>query len=220
MAMTFLSLGVPPLPSTLSDVPNLSPLIMADVLSDQVISQDVEEVSPRIQVLHFAVGLPPTALRGFDEPAPRVPVHAGDVGVVGTITLLNKSAMIWFGWGRLQNNNSEKTVARGIPPTMGPVVVAMPRTDYKGAFSDAHESSSSQLIGGGEEDQIIGGQMASRLSQSLGFPIIVSCSLSSSEGAAQIETLFSGLDRTSVAQRAAALAEKEVARLLTEHKVP
>jgi hypothetical protein len=191
---------------------------MADFLSEEVKSEDVEEVSPRIQVLHFAVELPPTALQGFDEPAPRVPVHAGDVGVVGTITLLNKSAMIWFGWGRIQSNNSEKTLARGIP-TMGPVVVAMPRTNYKGAFSDAHESSSSQLIGGGEEDQMIGGQMASRLSQRLGFPVIVSCSLSSSEGA-QMETLFSGLDRTSVAQRAAALTEKQVARLLAEHKVP
>jgi hypothetical protein len=193
---------------------------MVDVISEreQVKSQDADEVSPRIQVLHFAVELPPTALQGFDEPAPRVPAHAGDVGVVGTITLLNKSAMIWCGWGKMQSNNSEKTVARGIP-AMGPVVVAMPRTNYKGAFSDAHDSSSSQLIGGGEDDQMIGGQMASRLSQRLGFPIIVSCSLSSSEGA-HMETLFSGLDRASMAQRAAALAEKEVARLLAERKVP
>ena len=177
-------------------------------------SQDVEEVSPRIQVLHFAVELPLTAMQGFDEPAPRVPVNVGDMGVVGTITLLNKSAMIWFGWGRIQHQ-SDKT-ARGIP-IMGQVVIAMPRTTYKGAFANSHESSSSQLVGGGEEDQMIGGQMACRLSQRLGFPIIVSCCLAS-EGV-QMETLLSGLDRSSVAQRAAALAEREVARLLTEHKV-
>lgn len=187
---------------------------MSDVISEQVKPQDVEEVSPRIQVLHFAVKLPPTALQGLDEPTPRVPVHVGDMGVVGTITLLNKSAMIWFGWGRVQSQ-PDKT-ARGIP-TMGQVVIAMPRTSYKGAFANGHESSSSQLIGGGGEDQMIGGQMACRLSQRLGFPIIVSCCLASE--VAQMETILSGLDRSSVAHRAAASAEREVARLLTQHKV-
>jgi hypothetical protein len=189
---------------------------MTDVLSEQVELQDVEEVSPRIQVLHFAVALPPTAMQGFDEPMRRAPVNFGDMGVVGTITLLNKSAMIWFGWGRIVEQRQSDRTARGIP-TMGQVVIAMPRTTYKGAFANSHESSSSQLVGGGEEDQMIGGQMACRLSQRLGFPIIVSCCLAS-EGV-QMETLLSGLDRSSVAQRAAALAEREVARLLTEHKV-
>ena len=189
-------------------------LIMTDAISEQVKLQDVEEVSPRIQVIHFAIKLPPTALHGFDEPTPLVPVSVGDVGVVGTITLLNKSAMIWFGWGRIQSQ-PDKT-ARGIP-TMGQVVIAMPRTTYRGAFANGHEPSSSQLIGGGEEDQMIGGQMACRLSQRLGFPIIVSCCIASE--AVQMETIFSGLDRSSVAQRAAALAEREVARLLAEHKV-
>ena len=183
-------------------------------MSLQVQSENVVvEAQPRIKVLHFAVELPPSAMQGYDEPSPRTPVPSGDSAVVGTITLLNKSAMVWFGWGRIQQQHADQVTANGVP-TMGQMVVAMPRTKYKGAF--AHESSCSQLVGGQEEDEIMGGQMATRLSQRLGYPIFVSCSLSSGEG--MDETLFSGLDSSTVAQRAAALAEREVARLLQKNE--
>ena len=66
-------------------------------------------------------------------------------------------------------------------PTMGQLVVAMPRTSYKGAFgTNDREASCSQLIGSvSNEDQMLGNQMASRLSTKSGMAIFVSCQLSS-----------------------------------------
>ena len=187
---------------------------MADKVDENTTTEKIEETSPRIQVVNFAVELPPSALQGLDEPLPQMPAPADNLGVVGTITLLNQSAIIWFGWGRMAREESRNT-GRGVPK-LGQVVVAMPRNKYKGAFSDSHESSCSQLIGGQEEDQLICGNMAARLSQKLGYPIIVSgglCSLQTE----QMEPLLSGIDRTTAAQRAAAFTEREVARLLQEH---
>lgn len=184
----------------------------------QAQSVSVEQLSPRIQVINFAVEIPPSALQAFDEPMPRLPVPLGDLGVVGTITVLRKSAMIWLGWGQIRKTDhtpslTQQQEARGIP-TMGQMVVAMPRTKYKGAFSGDAASSTSQLVGGDEDDQLIGSSMASRLSQRLGYPVICSCCLSSQGG--QVDTALSGMDRSSIAQRAAALAERKVAQLLTQ----
>lgn len=176
-------------------------------------AENVKELEPRIQVIHFAVELPPSALQGMDEPAPQMPTPADNVGVVGTITLLNKSAMVWFGWGRLlpADGADSSITARGVP-TMGQVDVGMPRTKYSGAFSDSHESSCSQLIGGNDDDCL----QAARLSQKIGYPIIVSGGLSSQTE--MMASLLSGVDPATAAQRAAALTEKEVARILQEHK--
>jgi len=100
-------------------------------------------------------------------------------------------------------------------PSMGPLVVAMPRTNYQGAFSaNEGESSCSQLISGDSEDQLIGWQMASRLTQRVGHPVFVSCSLAADT--AGMEGLVAGLDRNSLCHRTAALAEREVGRLLGE----
>ncbi len=101
---------------------------------------------------------------------------------------------------------------------MGPMVVAMPRTKYQGAFSsDATSGTScSQLVGGDScDDQMILHQMASRLSHKLNMPIFVSGDLSSHTHAVLGEELLSGLDPSVVAQRAAALAEREVSRIVT-----
>lgn len=94
---------------------------------------------------------------------------------------------------------------------MGPLFVAMPRSNYLGAFSNA-ESPSSKLIGcEDDEEEMIARQMASRLSQKVGIAVLVSCSFS---GAPAIP--FQGVDRSMINHRAAALAEKEVKQLLLE----
>lgn len=58
-----------------------------------------------MEVVEFAVPLPPSILRGWDEPTNMNPALTAvamqdQKGIVGTITLMGKkSAMIWFGWG-------------------------------------------------------------------------------------------------------------------------
>eukprot|EP00539_Tryblionella_compressa_P007054 CAMPEP_0178752146 /NCGR_PEP_ID=MMETSP0744-20121128/10903_1 /TAXON_ID=913974 /ORGANISM="Nitzschia punctata, Strain CCMP561" /LENGTH=162 /DNA_ID=CAMNT_0020405837 /DNA_START=31 /DNA_END=516 /DNA_ORIENTATION=- len=150
-------------------------------------------------------------------------------GIVGSIVFMgNKSAMIWVGWGQLLTNtrtskdgNSNTGFGKGTP-TMGQLVVAMPRTNYKGAFgtTGTNEASCSQIIGSdSSEDQMLANQMASRLSTRSGMAIYVSCQLSSSAssvpsaGAATNDLQDSwsmGLDSELVSHRAAALAEKEI----------
>lgn len=185
---------------------------MTDTIKEEMAAKEIEEISPRIQVINFAVELPPIALQRLDEPSPQLPAPTDNIGVVGTITLLNQSAIIWFGWGGMVRDESSST-GRGVP-TLGQVVVAMPRTKYKGAFSDSHDSSCSQLIGGSEEDQLICENMAARLSQKLGFPIVVCGGLASQTD--QTESLLAGVDSATAAQRAAALTEREVAHILKE----
>lgn len=99
---------------------------------------------------------------------------------------------------------------------MGQVVVAMPRTNYKGAFgTGAKEPSCSQIVGSASsEDQMLGSQMASRLSTRSGMAVLVSCQLSSI-GDNQ-EAWTSGMNSEMISHRAAALAEKEVWRILKD----
>jgi hypothetical protein len=112
---------------------------------------------------------------------------------------------------------------------MGQLTVAMPRTNYKGAFgTGAKEASCSQLIGSASnEDQMLAYQMASRLSTRSGMAIYVSCQLSSSAGpygngsngsGFDPDGWDSGLDFEMISHRAAALAEKEVWRILQYHR--
>mmetsp|Transcript_1781 Transcript_1781/g.2563 ORF Transcript_1781/g.2563 Transcript_1781/m.2563 type:complete len:89 (-) Transcript_1781:1085-1351(-) len=35
--------------------------------------------------------------------------NSGSIGIVGTVTLMNKSAMVWVGWGHLNNQKEEIT---------------------------------------------------------------------------------------------------------------
>lgn len=95
---------------------------------------------------------------------------------------------------------------------MGPLVVAMPRSKYQGAFSDNVEVSTSKLVGSENEDyEEIARQMASRLTKKLGIAIFASCNF---EGGPQVAV--EGIDQGMVIHRAAALAEREIARILKE----
>ena len=164
-------------------------------------------------------------------------------GVVGTITLLagGKSAMVWFGWGDLvpssgeggdaasngkDNNSTSKLVGSGVPPAMGPILLSYPSNTSGG------EPATTQLMGGeSEEDMVVGHQMSARLAQKVGMPVYVCCSIHSTPapsagggggmgmvGAGMMEseapTGFGG----SLGQKAAALAEREVGRILLERK--
>jgi hypothetical protein len=179
----------------------------------------IDEVPPRIQVIHFSVELPPSALQGPDEPVSKMPTPVDNVGVVGTITVLNKSAVIWYGWGRVvpaaTTTDKSSLSANGVP-VMGQVVMAMPRTKYSGAFSDSQESSCTQLVGGIDNDCLNANAMASRLSQKVGYPIVVTGGLSSESEIMQ--SLLAGVDHATAAQRATATAEREIGRILLEHK--
>ena len=149
--------------------------------------------------------------------------------VVGTITVMKRSsAFLWIGWGDCEQQESSKDSRKSrrplssLPP-MGPLVIAMPRMNYAGTTSANEEAACSQLIGGeNEEDQMIGWQMASRLTKKIGWPILVACSLASTNksisGALQ---LMPGADEgntnalsSMASQRAAALGEKEIYRIL------
>eukprot|EP00536_Pseudo-nitzschia_multiseries_P001741 jgi/Psemu1/107674/gw1.22.64.1 len=161
-----------------------------------------------------------------------------------------KSAMIWVGWGLLDqtttgggdgggdDNDDDDSSPRDKfksgfgfgtgTPTMGQLVVAMPRTDYKGAFSGTtREASCSQLVGSASsEDQMLANQMASRLSSRSGMAIYVSCQLSSPVGgsggaggsAMGGDLGAGGHEADMLSQRAAALAEREVWRILQRER--
>lgn len=105
---------------------------------------------------------------------------------------------------------------------MGPLVVSMPRTDYRGAFSSDGGSGSassggsaatSKLVGcSDDEEEMTARQMSSRLSTRLRIPVFVSCSLDASTAP---QMAIEGIDQGMVQQRAAALAEKEVYQILS-----
>jgi Proteasome assembly chaperone 4 len=168
--------------------------------------------SSNIYQLTFGVALPQSV--GHETNIPE-PIHhmMNDAGIVGSILVLKNAAMIWLGWGHVDSRSSSTTVeGRGIP-SMGSVVVGFPRTQYKGSGSG--EAACSQLLGGDSEDQILGWQMAGRLSQQLGYPIFVSCALF----AADPPEWMAGLDKAVIAQRGAAMAERKVRQLLKEQPI-
>jgi Proteasome assembly chaperone 4 len=184
------------------------------------------------------------------------------MAVVGTIILMgNRSAMIHVGWGHAYSGlpqpqqqqllSSSETSTTTTPtvatatslgtgaPTMGPLVLAMPRTSYQGGFGTAitkgtKEPACSSLIGGSDDDHLLAHQMASRLSLRSGRAIFVSCQLSSPSSLATLSSLglpihnnmisdddvnFSSLDATTmISQRAAALAEKEIWNILQQQQ--
>ena len=91
-------------------------------------------------------------------------------------------------------------------------MVAMPRSNYKGAFSAPKDVPTSKLIGDQAEDsEMMARQMASRLSQRLGIPVFVSCSFANTPS-----SFVEGVDEGMVQQRAAALAERQVWQMLKE----
>jgi hypothetical protein len=167
--------------------------------------------------------------------------------VVGTITVMKRSsAFVWVGWGDCEPQDSQPPLsyndnspARSLStlPNMGPLVISMPRTNYYSGSIGTDSNSSytnvdpacSQLIGGENvDDQMIGWQMASRLSSKLGWPILVACSLaataassnvvSSARGDATVpleESTNSTSEGSLLSHKAAAVGEKEIYRILT-----
>ena len=181
---------------------------------------DVNE--PVIPIIPFGVQFPPAI----------APVNGN--GVVGSIVVMGeKSAMVWVSLGPLDTSSdgtsseakqSFASFGKGTP-AMGQLVVAMPRTNYKGAFATgSKEASCSQLVGSASsEDQMLANQMASRLSSRSGMAIYVSCQLSSSSsgGGAGTDQFSSGEDSEFLSHHAAALAEKEIWKILqTYHSKP
>lgn len=87
---------------------------------------------------------------------------------------------------------------------MGPLLLAMPRSKYQGAF--ASETATTKLIGHEQEDmELLAGKMASRLTQRVQKAVFVSCDL---------EPVTNGSLNQKLQQTVAALAEKEVYRIL------
>ncbi len=178
---------------------------------------DVDE--PVIPIIPFGVQFPPAI----------APVNGN--GVVGSIVVMGeKSAMVWVSLGPLdtsttsagsETKQSFASFGKGTP-AMGQLVVAMPRTNYKGAFATgSKEASCSQLVGSASsEDQMLANQMASRLSSRSGMAIYVSCQLSSSSsssGGGGTDQFSSGEDAEFLSHHAAALAEKEIWKILQKY---
>jgi hypothetical protein len=97
------------------------------------------------EILSFCVALPPSAYQGWDEPEIRTATttatndnhnsrnHAlqaaaaasatallNQQGIVGTIIILKKAVMIWFGWGKLISKKEEEKMARNDNNTTTP----------------------------------------------------------------------------------------------------
>jgi len=151
-------------------------------------------------------------------------VAGSKTGIVGTLSFLGNTVMIWIGWGQVLEEVDERNhsingngnIGCGIPEKMGPMVVAMPRTKYSGFGSD-NQSPCSQLIASpDEEEMMIGWHMASRLSRKFGCPIYASTALGSNH--ASVNTLECGaIDGCSV-QTAAAFAEREIGEILMKRR--
>lgn len=87
---------------------------------------------------------------------------------------------------------------------MGPLMLAMPRSRYQGAFGS--ETPITKLIGHEQEDtELLAGKMAARLTQRVQKAVFVSCDL---------EPATNGSLNQKLQQTVAALAEKEVYRIL------
>ena len=151
--------------------------------------------------------------------------------IVGTVTFFNQSVMVWLGWGETQDQDQGGEQEQGTTcsgtgfPTMGPLVVAMPRSKYAG-FGSNNEVPCSQLIGGpDDEEMLLGWQMASRLTKKVGCPVFVSTSINSSNGLGENSSnhddngtvLVRDLDESSVLH-AVAMAEKTVGDIILKRK--
>ena len=116
---------------------------------------------------------------------------------------------------------------------MGSLALSMPPITRNGR-QILHGVPTTQLLGGSsEEDMIHGAQISSRLAKRVGWPVFVSCSLSgwgddshgsSNSGGVQegvnamsSPAMSAGYD-DSMQQHAAAMAEREVSRILLNEK--
>lgn len=90
---------------------------------------------------------------------------------------------------------------------MGPLLLAMPRSHYQGAFGS--HTPTTKLIGHDQEDiELLVGKMAARLTQRIPKAVFVSCDLEAGN--------TNGSANQILQQRVAALAEQEVYRILVQ----
>lgn len=154
-----------------------------------------------------------------------------DIGIVGMITIRSSSAVIWFGWGAIEavgeedvlnNANNGCSVGNGRPP-MGSLALSMPPYN-----SRQNGVSSTQLLGGmSEDDMIFGHQISARLAKRIGWPIFVSCSFGGwagysggiVENGAAIPVLSAGFGDSTHRQHAVVMAERELSRILLLEKL-
>mmetsp|Transcript_17918 Transcript_17918/g.32398 ORF Transcript_17918/g.32398 Transcript_17918/m.32398 type:complete len:208 (+) Transcript_17918:6491-7114(+) len=192
-----------------------------------------------VKIIPFCVPLPSSSSFTTGEAAPSHNVDSG-FGIVGTITLRGQSAVVWFGWGAIEaageeggssvakreTNNGVVSVGSGKPP-MGSLSLSMPPPIQNTRPRTNYEVPTSQLLGGSsEEDIILGYQISARLAKRLSWPVFVSCSISGwggdGSGAGGREgmaspALSAGYDDDSQ-RHAAALAEREVSRIILQEK--
>jgi hypothetical protein len=147
------------------------------------------------------------------------------MGLVGTVIVLQTSYIVWFGWGKVQDEIGNCQARQGVNDSrllgsdqgsdscqMGQFLVSMPPKKFPGALSTNNlETSTSKLIGG-DEDDMVARQMASRLSQKSGKPVLVSCHLDT----AHLQSM--GLDPDLLQARASALAEQRIWKLLQDYQ--
>lgn len=235
-------------------------------------------VDDNVKIIPFCVPLPSSSSFLSADHADASPSSSSNssaavdsgFGIVGTITLRGRSAVVWFGWGEIETVGSEEErdiVAKcedgsssvgngeilfllvnihcaghviishamsisGKPP-MGSLALSIPPVIRSGR-PRLDSVSTTQLMGGSsEEDMILGHHISARLAKRNGCPIFVSCSLSGWGGdsvgsvaagvgggqgvASELlssPALSAGYDN-SLQQHAAALAEREVSRILS-----
>ena len=168
-----------------------------------------------VKVIPFCVTLPPIL-----SPDP-------SLGVVGTVTLRGKSAVVWFGWGAAEpcGDGEEQAAAAAVGcgrPAMGPLALAMPPAVRSGGRRDAAAPTTQLVAGPGEEDMILSQQISSRISRRTDWPVFVSCSVAGRGGGMGLggeesPAMGAGMD-DSLPSHAAALAEKEVSRIILREK--
>lgn len=180
-----------------------------------------EDGSSAVEIIPFAVGMgaaaEPTS-NGPDEGAShrlRAASNGLSRGIVGTILLMNKkSAYIWLGWGEVMNPVSVPTSVSDFGAStslsIGPLITAMPRTRYQGAFSEDSEGSTSKLIGSdNEEEEMLARNMSAKISRKLGIPVMLSCSFDASPA-----TLDEGVDNDSLQHGGISKAERKIIQIL------
>ncbi|KAL9179915.1 hypothetical protein ACHAXT_007885 [Thalassiosira profunda] len=183
-----------------------------------------------VKIIPFCVPLS-SSLAGAAA-APSSPAADPGVGLVGTVTLRGQSAVVWFGWGALEEGDAGDfvteaegavSVGNGKPP-MGPLALSMPPI-HRGGRPRPDEVPTTQLVGGSsEEDMMLGHQISARLAKRVGWPVFVSCSFGgrgedsggSATGGGDAAS-STGYD-DSMTQHASALAEREVSRILLHEK--
>jgi hypothetical protein len=92
-------------------------------------------------------------------------------------------------------------------------MVALPRTNYQGAFSEEMPSSSKLIPSDDMESELLAGPLVARLSQQLQRAVLVSCHF---DDTMLPEMVGGPMERLLLRRRAAALAEQRICQILKE----